>query len=180
MKYTKITKKDLVQAIMQLKDQLYDATVTEHVESSPEDLTPQTPYLDKYKHNRELLDRKIAPTKHYDMQKPLLGIVNREREESDSALHVRCVLRDITDEHGKLASITQYDSPTETTVVINTGTHKYKSIRNNSFLLSLHFAECIFREVVYSTDNMIDINKLDTLMDNFYQHCHNVLEQDLA
>ena len=59
MKYTKITKKDLVQAIMQLKEQLYDATVTEHVEPSPEDLTSQTPYLDKYKYNRELLDESI-------------------------------------------------------------------------------------------------------------------------
>ena len=84
--------------------------------------------------------------------------------------HVRCELVDLSETYNKLASISRSDNLYKT-VLINTGTYKFKSIKHNRLLLSLHYAECIFREVLYDTYGKVDIDILDNCVDEYYTAC---------
>ena len=97
-----------------------------------------------------------------------------------SDVYIRCELQDITDKYGKLASVTRHMGEGCKSVVINTGTHKYKSLRGNQFLLSLHFAECIFREILYTNKGVVDVDELDNSMDMFYESCYESLDKYLG
>lgn len=115
--------------------------------------------------------------KFFDPAKRVLQVINRQEREPTA--WVRCEMRDITERYGKLASVTNTINNTTKSVVINTGTFKYKSLRNNAFLLSLHVAECIFREILYTNTGVVDVDQLDTLMDDFYNVCYEKLNIQL-
>tara|TARA_B100002019_G_scaffold291807_1_gene313030 strand:+ start:1646 stop:2461 length:816 start_codon:yes stop_codon:yes gene_type:complete len=121
---------------------------------------------------------KLSSTTYYNPEKDLLSIVSRVTVDGPQP-HIRCELRDISKKYGKLASITRHIDTKRKSVVINTGTHKYKSLRGNQFLLSLHFAECIFREILYTNKGVVDVDELDNSMDIFYESCYESLSEYL-
>ena len=128
----------------------------------------------------EVADEKMSSpgkSKFFDPAKRVLQVISRN--EAEPTAWVRCELQDITEKYGKLASVTNTINSQTKSVVINTGTFKYKSLRTNSFLLSLHVAECIFREILYTDTGVVDVNKLDTLMDEFYNVCYEPLNSQL-
>ena len=120
---------------------------------------------------------RVSKRKFFDPAKRVLQII--KRQEAEPTAWVRCELRDITERYGKLASVTNTINAKTKSVVINTGTFKYKSLRNNAFLLSLHVAECIFREILYTDTGAVDVDQLDTLMDDFYNVCYEHLNTQL-
>lgn len=120
----------------------------------------------------------LSSTTYYDPEKELLSIVSRVTTDGPQP-HIRCELRDISKRYGKLASVTRHIDTRRKSVVINTGTHKYKSLRGNQFLLSLHFAECIFREILYTNKGVVDVDELDNSMDSFYESCYEPLSEYL-
>lgn len=121
----------------------------------------------------------LSSATYYDPEKDLLSIVSRVPTNGPQP-HIRCELQDISERYGKLASVTRHVSASRKSVVINTGTHKYRSLRGNQFLLSLHFAECIFREVLYTNKGVVDVDELDSSMDNFYEACYDSLNNYLG
>lgn len=121
----------------------------------------------------------LSSSKYYDPEKGLLSAVSRNIA-AGSDVYIRCELQDITDKYGKLASVTRHMDVGCKSVVINTGTHKYKSLRGNQFLLSLHFAECIFREILYTNKGVVDVDELDNSMDTFYESCYESLDKYLG
>jgi len=121
----------------------------------------------------------LSSATYYDPEKSLLSIVSRVTTDGPQP-RVRCELQDITQRYGKLASVTRHVSANRKSVVINTGTHKYKSLKGNQFLLSLHFAECIFREILYTNKGVVDVDELDSSMDNFYETCYDSLNKHLG
>jgi hypothetical protein len=128
----------------------------------------------------EAADKKLHHTgklKFFDPTKQVLQVITRQG--SEPTAWVRCEMRDITERYGKLASVTNNIDPRTKSVVINTGTFKYKSLKTNAFLLSLHAAECIFREILYTDTGVVDVDQLDTLMDNFYNVCFESLNNQL-
>lgn len=120
----------------------------------------------------------LSSATYYDPEKDLLSIVSRVTADGPQP-HIRCELRDISEKYGKLASVTRHIDARRKSVVINTGTHKYKSLRGNQFLLSLHFAECIFREILYTNKGVVDVDELDNSMDMFYESCYEALSEYL-
>ena len=115
--------------------------------------------------------------KFFNPAKRVLQVI--KRQETEPTAWVRCEMSDITERYGKLASVTNTINTRTKSVVINTGTFKYKSLRSNAFLLSLHVAECIFREILYTDTGVVDVDQLDTLMDDFYNVCYEPLNNQL-
>lgn len=120
----------------------------------------------------------LSSTTYYDPEKDLLSIVSRVATPGTQP-RIRCELRDISERYGKLASVTEHIDMKRKSVIINTGTHKYKSLRGNQFLLSLHFAECVFREILYTNKGIVDVDELDNSMDTFYESCYESLSEYL-
>lgn len=139
--------------------------------------------LTTHKTFKKIVDRaeeKLSPPgkrKFFDPAKRVLQVI--KRQETEPTAWVRCEMSDITERYGKLASVTNTINARTKSVVINTGTFKYKSLRNNAFLLSLHVAECIFREILYTDTGVVDVDQLDTLMDDFYNVCYEPLNNQL-
>ena len=137
----------------------------------------QTPYLDKYKHAPDILERKIQSSSSNIVEhvtRTMQLLTNRRVENN----YVNCVLEDISSEYGKLLSITRHTGD-KMCVVINTGTRKFDSVSGNQLLFALHVAECIFREVLYNEQGQVDIQQLDELLDVFYDLMFNNLEKSL-
>ena len=137
----------------------------------------QTPYLDKYKHTPDILERKIQSSSSDVVDKvvSVMQLLTNRRVENN---FVNCVLEDVSGSHGKLSSVTrQIDD--KMCVVINTGTRKFDSVSGNQLLFALHVAECIFREVLYNEQGQVDIQQLDELLDVFYDLMFKNLENTL-
>ena len=114
-------------------------------------------------------------TQFYDVTKQVLEILSNRQTEN---AWINCDMQDVSSEHGKLASITQTDGK-QLKIIVNTGTIKFNSIKGNQFLLALHVAECIFREVLYHSTGEVDVQQLDTLIDQFYDQYFISLETKL-
>lgn len=114
-------------------------------------------------------------TQFYDVTKQVLEILSTRQTEN---AWINCDMQDISSEHGKLASVTQTDGD-RLKIIVNTGTIKFNSIKGNQFLLALHVAECIFREVLYHSTGEVDVQQLDTLIDQFYDQYFISLEARL-
>ena len=114
-------------------------------------------------------------TQFYDVTKQVLEILSTRQTEN---AWINCDMQDVSSEHGKLASVTQTDGD-RLKIIVNTGTIKFSSIKGNQFLLALHIAECIFREVLYHSTGEVDVQQLDTLIDQFYDQYFISLETKL-
>lgn len=114
-------------------------------------------------------------TQFYDVTKQVLEILSTRHTEN---AWINCDMQDVSSEHGKLASVTQIDGD-QLKIIVNTGTIKFNSIKGNQFLLALHVAECIFREVLYHSTGEVDVQQLDTLIDQFYDQYYISLETKL-
>ena len=114
-------------------------------------------------------------TQFYDVTKQVLEILSTRQTEN---AWINCDMQDVSSEHGKLASVTQTDGD-RLKIIVNTGTIKFSSIKGNQFLLALHVAECIFREVLYHSTGEVDVQQLDTLIDQFYDQYFISLETRL-
>jgi len=114
-------------------------------------------------------------TQFYDVTKQVLEILSTRQVEN---AWINCDMQDVSSEHGKLASVTQTDGD-RLKIIVNTGTIKFSSIKGNQFLLALHVAECIFREVLYHSTGKVDVQQLDTLIDQFYDQYFISLETKL-
>ena len=114
-------------------------------------------------------------TQFYDVTKQVLEILSTRQTEN---AWINCDMQDVSSEHGKLASVTQTDSD-RFKIIVNTGTIKFNSIKGNQFLLALHVAECIFREVLYHSTGEVNVQQLDTLIDQFYDQYFISLETRL-
>ena len=114
-------------------------------------------------------------TQFYDVTKQVLEILSTRQTEN---AWINCDMQDVSSEHGKLASVTQTDGD-RLKIIVNTGTIKFSSIKGNQFLLALHIAECIFREVLYHSTGEVDVQQLDTLIDQFYDQYFISLEARL-
>ena len=114
-------------------------------------------------------------TQFYDVTKQVLEILSTRQTEN---AWINCDMQDVSSEHGKLASVTQTDGD-RLKIIVNTGTIKFNSIKGNQFLLALHIAECIFREVLYHSTGEVDVQQLDTLIDQFYDQYFISLETKL-
>lgn len=119
--------------------------------------------------------RSLIKTQFYDVTKQVLEILSTRQIEN---AWINCDMQDISSEHGKLASVTQTDGD-RLKIIVNTGTIKFNSIKGNQFLLALHVAECIFREVLYHSTGEVDVQQLDTLIDQFYDQYFISLETRL-
>lgn len=119
--------------------------------------------------------RTSIKTQFYDVTKQVLEILSTRQVEN---AWINCDMQDVSSEHGKLASVTQTDGD-RLKIIVNTGTIKFSSIKGNQFLLSLHIAECIFREVLYHSTGEVDVQQLDTLIDQFYDQYFISLETKL-
>ena len=115
-------------------------------------------------------------TQFYDVTKQVLEILSTRQTEN---AWINCAMQDVSSVHGKLASITQTDGD-RLKIIVNTGTIKFNSIKGNQFLLALHVAECIFREVLYHSTGEVDVQQLDTLIDQFYDQYFTSLETRLS
>ena len=114
-------------------------------------------------------------TQFYDVTKQVLEILSTRQTEN---AWINCDMQDVSSEHGKLASVTQTDGD-RLKIIVNTGTIKFSSIKGNQFLLALHIAECIFREVLYHSTGEVNVQQLDTLIDQFYDQYFISLETRL-
>jgi citrate lyase gamma subunit len=114
-------------------------------------------------------------TQFYDVTKQVLEILSTRQVEN---AWINCDMQDVSSEYGKLASVTQTDGD-QLKIIVNTGTIKFNSIKGNQFLLALHIAECIFREVLYHSTGEVDVQQLDTLIDQFYDQYFISLETKL-
>ena len=114
-------------------------------------------------------------TQFYDVTKQVLEILSTRQVEN---AWINCDMQDVSSEHGKLASVTRTDGD-RLKIIVNTGTIKFSSIKGNQFLLALHIAECIFREVLYHSTGEVDVQQLDTLIDQFYDQYFISLETKL-
>jgi len=159
MNYENITKEDLYAVINDLDDTgRYNICIENIISQDPEILVVENTSISS---DIESQDDNI----YFDKTKKVLEIITKTIEN----IHLDCELRDISTTHGKLASITiQKPELSAKSIVINSGTIKFKSLCNNDLLLSLHIAECIFREILYYDQGFIDVNKLDDLIDEFY------------
>jgi hypothetical protein len=119
--------------------------------------------------------RASIKTQFYDVTKQVLEILYTRQVEN---AWINCDMQDVSSEHGKLASVTQTDGD-RLKIIVNTGTIKFNSIKGNQFLLALHTAECIFREVLYYSTGEVDVQQLDTLIDQFYDQYFISLETKL-
>lgn len=175
MKANKVTKKELIKIVNSLDEALYNATIERFIETTSKtskDFTSSSiQQVEKSSKDSQPLIKKSH--KHFDTDKPILSSVQKSIsdfvKEHSFTPFVRCELRDISKKHGKMSSFTEHINKDTKLILINTGTFKYKSLRNNELLLSLHFAECIFREILYSKYKIVDIDRLDSAMDNFYE-----------
>lgn len=114
-------------------------------------------------------------TQFYDVTKQVLEILSTRQTEN---AWINCNMQDVSSVHGKLASVTQTDGD-RLKIIVNTGTIKFNSIKGNQFLLALHVAECIFREALYHSTGEVDVQQLDTLIDQFYDQYFISLETKL-
>lgn len=160
MNYENITKEDLYNLINDLDDSgkynVYIESVLsqDQVSSDQEDTRISSDKEDQ-----------TDSDKYFDKTKKVLEIITKTIDN----IHLDCELKDISDTHGKLASITiQKPKLLTRSIVINSGTIKFKSLCSSDLLLSLHIAECIFREILYYDQGFVDVNKLDDLIDEFY------------
>ena len=119
--------------------------------------------------------RASIKTQFYDVTKQVLEILSTRQLEN---AWINCDMQDVSSEHGKLASVTRTDGD-RLKIIVNTGTIKFSSIKGNQFLLALHVAECIFREVLYHSTGEVDVQQLDTLIDQFYDQYFISLETKL-
>lgn len=119
--------------------------------------------------------RTSIKTQFYDVTKQVLEILSTRQVEK---AWINCDMQDVSSEYGKLASVTQTDGD-RLKIIVNTGTIKFSSIKGNQLLLALHVAECIFREVLYHSTGEVDVQQLDTLIDQFYDQYFISLETRL-
>ena len=163
MKYESITKQDILAIVDSLDDSI---TYNIHIEDAIvpiNEIDNDIDYEDPSRYSHVTED---PSDMYFDKNKKVLEIITKIIEN----IYIDCKLEDITDTHGKLASITTYNSKlSANSIIVNTGTIKFKSICNNDLLLSLHIAECIFRQILYYDQGYVDVNKLDDLIDEFYK-----------
>lgn len=187
MKNYKVTKKELIKIVNDLDDGLYSVIIDKINPIKPnvfKDSSPDaTGVILKKEVNQKIStnlkigeDIKSPPQKshkHFDTDKALLSSVKKSISDfvkkHSFVPFVRCELRDISQKYGKMSSFTERLDEDTKLILINTGTFKYKSLRNNQLLLSLHLAECIFREILYAKYKTVDIDRLDLAMDSFYE-----------
>lgn len=113
--------------------------------------------------------------KKVNVYKDVLEVLTSRRVDT---AWINCDLQDISSKYGKLASVTTTVDD-KLKIIINTGTLKFNSIKSNQLLVSLHIAECIFREVLYHTTGKVNVHELDTLIDQFYDQYYASLEMKL-
>ena len=160
MNYENIAKEDLYNLIDDLDDSgMYNVYIECILSQDQELLEPEDTRVSNDEEDQTDSD------KYFDKTKKVLQIITKTIDN----IHLDCELKDISDTHGKLASITiQKPDLLTKSIVINSGTIKFKSLCSNDLLLSLHIAECIFREILYYDQGFVDVNKLDDLIDEFY------------
>lgn len=118
-------------------------------------------------------DKKISPKQtHYDDSKEVLYAFEQVKK---SFAWINCDAQDITKEYGDVACAKSLESGVFT-IIINTGTYKFEALKNNTKLLSMHIAECIFRCILEDKNSNIDLNELDSLMDIFYNKFYESIE----
>lgn len=94
----------------------------------------------------------------------------------ENGREVDYVIRDITESHGHVMCISEQTEEDHFRVVINSGCVKYKKIHETQELLSWHIAECIIRTLVLHTEELVDYNRVDELVNLFYDKLDGVID----